>query len=410
MRRDPSKTPRRAVVVGAGPVGCLAARLLAARGFTVEVVEKRPSFENGLSEEGRTINLSISPRGLAALQLSGVADEFAAMSVPMGYRIIHAINGACETTKYGTNDRQCHSVGRNALNLLLFRDARQHGVQFRFHTQAVELDSGARRLFFTDAAANTTEHSYDLLVGADGAFSTIRTQLAAAGAINASTSTLDLAYAELNLTSQGGGFLFESSAIHIWPRGGYFMIGLPNTDGTFKCTLVVPAEGSMSFSKMRAGGLASLLKVSFPDAYPYLDRAEEDTLDRPAGTITTVACDALHCGESVLLMGDAAHAIAPFLGQGINLGFEDCVVLDDLLARQGDDLAAICRAFTAERQPNVDAAAALSMANYRQLVRTDVRHMETSNAIGDVRDADPLVVMVNFLGLPYAEVQRRLMT
>jgi kynurenine 3-monooxygenase len=393
----------RAVVIGAGPVDCLAAHFLARRGFEVEVYEKRADYRNGMMEEGRTINLSLSPRGLAALDRAGLKERCVAISVPMAHRVLHRSNGVVETTRYGPDHWVNYSVGRNALNHLLFLSACDQGVKFHFDSSGREVEFSRQRVCFGDDNGRR-EVTYDLLVGADGVSSWVRTRLAARRHLGCMKQLLDTCYAELNVTSDGGQFAFDPSAIHIWPRDGYFMIGLPNPDGTFKCTLVLPTRGEHCFEQAGASGFERFVRTSFPDVYDRLDTPTRSGSHSAPGRITTVVCDRMHHEGSVLLLGDAAHAIAPFLGQGINLGFEDCLTLDELL---DGDLSSLGDRFTGALKENADAAAALSMTNYQELVHSD--SSERSVGLGrHEAGAATLVVMVNFAGLSYAEVLRRI--
>ena len=392
----------RAVVVGAGPVGCLAARFLARHGFEVEVHEKRTDYWNGMTEEGRTINLSLSPRGLAALDRVGLKDRCVAISVPMAHRVLHRSDGVVDTTRYGRDHWVNYSVSRNALNHLLFLSASDHGVRFHFDSSCREVNFTRKRVCFEDRNGRT-EVGYDLLVGADGVNSWVRTRLAARRHLSCIKQVLDTCYVELNVTSDGGHFVLDPSAIHIWPRDGYFMIGLPNPDGTFKCTLVLPIRGEHCIDKARASGFERFLRTSFPDVYDRLDTTIPSGSRSAPGYITTVVCDRMHHEDSVLLLGDAAHAIAPFLGQGINLGFEDCLTLDELL---DGDLSSVGERFSGARKGNADAAFALSMTNYQELARGESSERTTGLERHGAGTA-ALVVLVNFAGLSYAEVLRR---
>jgi kynurenine 3-monooxygenase len=408
----------RAVIVGAGPVGCLVGGLLASKGFTVVLYEKRSNFfRDGMASEGRTIGLSVSPRGLRALAELGCKDALLTLAVPMDSRVIHTDTGRT-LMKYSREEWRNYSVSRNELNLALLRKTLRHdAVRVHFETTCKKVDLEAKIVTFATNDGRCIKERYDLLVGADGAFSVVREHLANNGVLSFEQTLLPMSYKELTLRPPWPGSDLRQSAIHVWPRRGYFMVALPCSDHTFKCTLVLPSHGTNSFERLNAQeSLREFMRQNFADEITFLDQMDQEFARNPRGRIVTVSCSALHYGQSVLLIGDAAHTVAPFLGQGINLGFEDCKVFKRLLDLHERDLAAALMKYGRDRKANGDAAAALSMVNYAELSYTDM--LESGSGVESDRErislfppqhSDlPLPLMVNFLDLTYTQVLERM--
>ncbi|MEE1799001.1 NAD(P)/FAD-dependent oxidoreductase [Streptomyces sp. JV176] len=420
--RTSSGTPApRAVVVGAGPVGCLAAQVLARHGYTVDVHEKRPHYtEHGLRYDGRTINLSLSPRGIDALD--GFCDRAALdrLVVPMDRRVRHRPDGRVDAAGYGRDDWRNLSIDRNDLNLLLMTSADAvPAVRFTFGTECTGVDPVTRRVALTDRRGRSWEAEYDLLVGADGTHSAVRDRLAEQGLTHCRQHRTGVEYREITLRppdEDGGGYGYGDGggggdgrmtprAIHVWPRDGFFMVGLPSHDGSLRCTLVLPREGSPgspdspcfpAFADlMTEEALRAFLSRHFPDAAEIFHPAEPDPSKVPVTPISVLTTAPVVHDGSVLLVGDAAHTVAPFLGQGVNLGLEDCAVLARSLARLPGDQAAALDAYQRERLPEHEAAAALSLANYAELNGTGPRPAGP--------DAVPLPTLVNFVSSTYRE-------
>jgi kynurenine 3-monooxygenase len=393
---------RKALVVGAGPVGCLAAVVLGRRGYTVEVYEKRPHFlDKGIGEEGRTINLSISPRGLNALASYGFDAEFVAAAVPVHSRALHLADGSVQTRRYGADDWCTYSIGRNELNLLLMRGAQRiPKVRFTFEAKCTDVDFTDRTATFDLGGRERTLVDYDLLVGADGAYSAVRDQMSAAGLTTVSMRELGSVYRELTIRPRADDRHLTSSSIHIWPRGRFFMVALSKRDGSLCATLVLPSDGPHADANPRdPDSLDQFFLRHFPDAAGRLPGNAREP--RPGNRISIVSCTALTHASSVLLLGDAAHALAPFLGQGVNVGLEDCVTLGALLEKYGDDQHLALPEYDRERHGEGEAAAALSLSNYAELSGTE------QNAPSVTPAELPLAVLVNFLGLSYQETLDR---
>jgi kynurenine 3-monooxygenase len=368
---------QRIAIVGGGPAGSLLAILLAQRGLKPFVVERGPRFSYATPRGGRSINLALAARGIAALRRAGIEAEVTKLLIPMRGRMVHDLSGTQRFLPYGQRaTEEIYSVSRATLNTLLYELAAQHhGVEYRFGEQCVGLDrDGTPLVESTNGERRRLEA--DIVLAADGAGSEVRRSLVAARAIEAREELLDHGYKELTIeATREGGFALDPGALHIWPRGGFMLIGLPNPDHTFTATLFLPNTGEPSFASV-AAGVAPFFRREFADAEPLIPSLERDYADHPVGLLGTVHCKPWSHANRVLLVGDAAHAIVPFHGQGMNAAFEDCVALDDLLGRhtgpRGHDWPAIFAAFEAERAPNAHAIAEMALENYREM-RDEVR-------------------------------------
>jgi kynurenine 3-monooxygenase len=390
-------------LIGGGLVGALLAQQLARRGFAVDVFEKRPDprlsgFLGGCSSAscarstgpsmgsmggGRSINLALAERGLQALRTAGLADDVLQRAVMMRGRMVHDRDGNSGLQRYGVDDSEViWSVSRGALNMLLLDAAEAVGVRFHFGQSLIGADFGRQRIRLADGAGVERELDIGMLVGADGAGSAVRAAMNAHAPLGERIESLGHGYKELEIPPAselptavrqlGGGrdqFALEPHALHIWPRGGYMCIALPNTEGSFTVTLFLPAQGAApSFAALPdAAAAAAFFREQFPGLLPLIPRFSEDFDSHPVGTLSTLYLDRWHLDGRALLLGDAAHAIVPFHGQGMNCGFEDTVVLANLLAEAPDDSAGVFAEFQRVRQPNADAIAAMALENYVEM-------------------------------------------
>ena len=370
-------------LIGGGLVGALLAQQLARRGFAVEVFEKRPDPRRAGFLGGRSINLALAERGLQALRASDLADAVLHRAVMMRGRMVHDREGNSVLQRYGVDDSEViWSVSRGALNMLLLDAAEAAGVRFHFGQSLVGADFDRQRIRLTDEAGVQRELDASVLLGADGAGSAVRAAMSAHAPLGERIESLGHGYKELEippagelpaaLQQLGGGrdqYALEPHALHIWPRGGYMCIALPNTEGSFTVTLFLPAQGAApSFATLPdATAAAAFFSVQFPGLLSLLPDFRVDYDHNPVGTLSTLYLDRWHLDGRALLLGDAAHAIVPFHGQGMNCGFEDTVVLADLLAGAPDDSADVFAEFQRVRQPNADAIAAMALENYVEM-------------------------------------------
>jgi len=368
---------------------------------------------------GRSINLALASRGIAALKRAGIEAEVAELLIPMRGRMVHDPDGRQRFLPYGQRaHEEIYSVSRARLNALLYElAAERHGVEYRFDTQCVGVEPDGTPIVESAGARELLRA--DVVLAADGAGSEVRRALAANGALTAREELLDHGYKELTVAARDGEFVLEPNALHIWPRGGFMLIALPNPDRTFTATLFLPHTGSPSFASIGASQAAPFFRREFADAVPLLPALKDEYASHPIGHLGTVHCRPWSFGGRVLLVGDAAHAIVPFHGQGMNAAFEDCAALDELLGRHGTagtyDWPAIFAEFENERAPNARAIAEMALENYREM-RDDVRDpkFELRAALSFELERRfpgrfiPRYSMVMFHPeIPYAEAQRR---
>ncbi len=408
----------RIAIIGGGPAGSLLAILLAKRGLEPIVIERGARFSHAAPRGGRSINLALAARGIAALRRAGIEADVTKLLIPMRGRMVHDVVGEQRFLPYGQRAaEEIYSVARAALNALLYElAAERHGVHYRFNEQCVGVETDGTPLI--EANGRLRRLDADIVFAADGAGSEVRRALTASGAITADEQLLDHGYKELTLAARDGEFALDPNALHIWPRGGFMLIALPNPDRTFTATLFLPHRGDSSFASIGASPRA-LFEREFADALPLIPELEHEYASHPIGQLGTVQCRPWSFANRILLVGDAAHAIVPFHGQGMNAAFEDCVVLDDLIGRHetagGHDWPAVFAAFERERAPNARAIAEMALENYREM-RDDVRDPKFQLRADLSFELErrfpgrfiPRYSMVMFHPeIPYAEAQRR---
>lgn len=359
--------PSEILVVGAGLVGSLLAVYLRRRDLAVEVRERRADPRQATKDEGRSINLVVTSRGIAGLKRVGLWEPVKALSVAVRGRRMHAIDGTETFQPYGRDESEVnYSVSRGDLNRFLVDTAEREGAHFLFSSRLAGKRDGLWRF---DTPHGDAFSSASVVMGTDGANSQLRAEMIRAGSCDATVETLDYGYKELVIPAgPAGSYRLEATSLHIWPRGNFMMMALPNRDGSFTVTLYLPNEGKDSFATLAAPGAATkFFQAQFPDALPLLEDVEGTMTKHPVGSLATVRCDQWHRGGDMMLFGDAAHGIVPFFGQGMNSGFEDLLFLDEAMERWGSDWGAVFPEVFAKRKPNTDAIADMALQNFVEM-------------------------------------------
>ena len=363
--------PQTITIIGAGLNGPLLGLSLAKRGFRVEIYERRPDMRRVRIDTGRSINLALSTRGIHALQKAGLWDSLRNLIIPMKGRMMHSIAGELTFQPYGKDEAEViNSISRAELNVALMKAAEAQGVAIHFDQRCIgfELNSGALRLRHEESHQETTLES-KVVIGCDGSASAIRHEMSKLNRFNFSQQYLDYGYKELTIPSKpNGSHALEKHALHIWPRGSFMLIALPNVDGTFACILFLPFEGPDSFATLATHwDVVKFFEARFPDVVPLTPHLTDNYLTNPTGTMVTIKCSPWYVEGRSLLLGDAAHAIVPFFGQGLNCGFEDCTQLLELLDRYGADWRRVFKEFDQARKINTDAIADLAIENFAEM-------------------------------------------
>ncbi|MEP7129077.1 MAG: NAD(P)/FAD-dependent oxidoreductase, partial [Chitinophagales bacterium] len=353
-------------ILGAGLVGSLLAVLLAKRDHTVTIYERRPDMRKEKMQAGRSINLALSDRGWKALRAAGLEDEIRKIAIPMHSRMIHAVDGTQNEQPYGKEGQAIYSVSRGALNLALMDLAeKQTGVSIYFNQRADTIDLEKPEVKF-DAHSVIPYAESNLIFGADGAYSSLRHTMQFLDRFNLSQSYIEHGYKELTIPAgKDGSHLLYKNALHIWPRKNFMLIALPNLDGSFTCTLFFQFDGPVSFSEIKTEqDTENFFREYFPDVIPLMPTYKEDFTNNPTSSLVTISCFPWAYKDKACLIGDAAHGILPFFGQGMNCGFEDCTILNGLMDKYSDDWTKIFPAFEQSRKPNTDAIAELALNNF----------------------------------------------
>ncbi|MBA2746648.1 MAG: FAD-dependent monooxygenase [Flavisolibacter sp.] len=357
-------------IIGAGLVGSLLSIYLSKRGYQVHVFERRADMRKQVVEAGRSINLALSDRGIKALKEVGIADEVIKIAIPMEGRHIHNPDGSHAFQPYGKEGQSIHSVSRSELNAKLLDLAEAHDVQFSFQLKCNSIDWKKNQVIFEDDQNKTIETAFDLLFGADGAYSSARlAHMMSHNTFEYHQYYIDCGYKEISIPAGANGqFLLKKNALHIWPRKEYMLIALPNLDGSFTGTLFFPFEGELSFEKLTTeSAVKRFFNETFPDVVPLVPDMDQQFFHNPIASLVTVKCFPWIRADQFCLLGDAAHAIVPFFGQGMNAGFEDCSVLDGLIGEHGEDWISILRNFQELRKPDADAIADLAINNFIEM-------------------------------------------
>jgi kynurenine 3-monooxygenase len=407
---------KKAIVVGAGLVGSLWAVFLARRGYQVEVYERRPDMRGKGYLGGRSINLAMSERGWAAVEKAGILEAISKVAIPMPGRMMHAVSGDTTYQPYGKEGQAIYSVSRGGLNLELLRIAGEFpNVSFHFEHRCSDVDLNAEKMTFErlDTGEFVTVDA-PLIFATDGAFSAVRYALQRTDRFDYRQVYLEHGYKELTIPPAADGtHRIPANALHIWPRGNFMVIALPNADGSFTCTLFLPFEGDISFKKLQTkAAVTAFFKQYFPDATALMPTLEEDFFANPTSSLITLQCNPWQWQGRILLLGDAAHAIVPFYGQGMNAGFEDCTILDAMYEEHHGDWSTMIPAFATRRKPDGDAIAELALRNFiemRDLV-SDPLFLLRKKIAAMLHEKHPSFLpsysLVTFSNTPYSEAIR----
>src|ERR1700723_846772 len=405
-------------LVGAGLTGPLLAISLAQRGFKVNVYERRPDLRTHYIGAGRSINLAISTRGIHALREAGLWDDMRRIIIPMKGRMMHSAQGEITFQPYGKDETEViNSISRADLNVALVNAAESRGVTFHFNERCLGIDLESATLHLRNEATgvNRTLES-SIIIGTDGSASALRHEMLKTPRFNFSQQYLDYGYKELTIpAAPDGSHRMDPNALHIWPRGSYMLIALPNIDGTFACILFLPFEGEPSFKQIGTEtDLHDLFRKQFPDALSLTPNLTQQFFDNPTGSMVTVKCSPWSAYGKTLLLGDAAHAIVPFFGQGMNCAFEDCTYFLELLDKIGPDWPRLFREFEEARRANTDAIADLANENFIEM-RDKVgdprflfkKQVELALEARYPKIFVPRYAMVTFHRVPYALARSR---
>jgi len=358
-------------IIGAGLVGSLVSIYLAKRGYKINMYERRSDMRKTKMSAGKSINLALSDRGWRGLEGVGIAEEVRKIAIPMYGRQIHNKDGSTVFQPYGKKEQAIYSVSRAEINMKLMDLAEKAGIQIHFNERCTQVDRKTLTAHFeNEETKKQSTATSDLLFGSDGAFSAARLNMQlSSDRFEYNQHYISAGYKELIIPpGKNGEFLLEKNALHIWPRGSFMMIALPNPDGNFTCTLFLPFEGEKSFEKLKTReDIKKFFDEEFSTAVPLMPTLLDDFFHNPTSSLVTVKCFPWTFDNKIALIGDAAHAIVPFFGQGMNCGFEDCVVLNELIDKHKENWEKIMPEYQQLRKPDGDAIADLAIANFVEM-------------------------------------------
>lgn len=357
-------------IIGGGLSGSLLAIYMAKRGFQVNLFERRPDMRNNRISAGKSINLALSTRGLRALEKVGLDKAILEDAIPMYGRMMHSTSGELNYHPYGKEGQAINSVSRGRLNIQLLELADEYeNITLHFNTKCVDVDIDKATATFEMEDGSVKTFEADRTIGTDGAFAATRARLQTSDRFNYSQTYMPVGYKELSIPAgEAGAFLMEKNALHIWPRGAFMMIALPNPAGDFTCTLFLPFEGEKSFANLTTEQqVKDFFKTEFPDAMAMMPTLVEDFFTNPTSSLVTVRCYPWVKKDKLALAGDAAHAVVPFFGQGMNCSFEDVLVMDECIGKHYPDWNTVFSDYQQLRKPNADAIADLAIQNYSEM-------------------------------------------
>jgi len=408
------------VLIGSGLAGGLLGAYLGRRGYDVDLYERRADPREGNIVGGRSINLAVSTRGIHALEQLGIANEVLQHAIPMRGRMIHDKSGDLHFAQYDVDpNKHINSIGRAALNTTVIEAAQRYPnvrVHFNHRCTDVDLDEATAHLLNTETNTTSAVRT-DAVIGVDGAFSAVRQSMQRKiDNFEYDESYLAHGYKELTISpAADGSWRMEKNALHIWPRKSFMMIALPNPDGSFTCTLFWEFEGPRSFATTKTDDeVCDFFWEEFPDAVPLMPTLLNDFRQNPTGSLVTIRCAPWYYRDKIALLGDAAHAVVPFYGQGMNAAFEDCVVLDECLAEFPNNRERAFAEYLSRRKENADALADLALENFIEMRdKTASKTFRTKKKLDHFLEAAlpgiylPLYTMVTFTRIPYAQAARR---
>ena len=364
-----TQTTKNIAIIGSGLVGSLLAIYLKKYGHTVTVFDRRPDIRL-VEFSGRSINLAMSNRGWKALKEVGIDEEIRKIGIPLDKRAMHVIGKPEYFQKYGNEGEAIWSISRGVLNKKMIDLAEQAGVEFRFEEKVWDVDLPKAQVFTGETEKGEWQaYDFDLVFGCDGAFSRVRHKMQRRSRFDYSQDFIDVGYKELTIPpNEDGSHKLDKNSFHIWPRGQFMFIAMPNLDGSFTCTLFMPFEGEVSFESIKTKEDAiQFFSTYFPNVRKDIENLTHDFFKNPTSAMVTMKCFPWTYWDKVALVGDSAHAIVPFYGQGMNAGFEDIYVLNELIRTHGDDWETIFRNYQEMRKPNADAIAELSYRNFIEM-------------------------------------------
>lgn len=363
------QTPQKIAVVGSGLVGTLLAIYLKKQGHTVHVYDRSADIRN-VQFSGRSINLVLSNRGWKAFEDIGLDAAIREIGIPVDKRGIHLKDGSFVTQYYGKDGEAIFSLSRGILNRKMIDLAEAVGVEFFFEHKIWDVTLADATIYVGESEHGAwQELKYDKVFGADGAFSRIRHRMQRQSMFDYSQEFMKIGYKELHIpANKDGTHKIDKNTLHIWPRVHFMLMGLSNLDGTFTCTLFMPFVGENSFENLKTEAqLVAFFEEFFPDTKNVIPDLVVDFFKNPTSTLVMTKCYPWTFSDKVALIGDAAHAIVPFYGQGMNAGFEDITVLNDMILKFGDDWYTIFQEYQKERKPNADAIDELAVRNFMEM-------------------------------------------